>query len=146
MFRQYDNKYEEFLNCRAIKREQQRMAKTQTLAQNHTQPAEATHTFSYHAIVRAEQRGVNNKDIDYVLEYAKPQQQGKAIIYYLRHRDIPANDQRTQERLAGTALIVSASEPLIITVWRNRKSGSHKIRRKRKSFMYQPVTMQSQLF
>lgn len=85
---------------------------------------------SYHARIRAAQRSLSTADIAYILQYGRKYYAADAIFYFLVNRDIPKQDRRQMERLAGTAIIVNKERSTIITMWRNRQHGSRKIRRK----------------
>ena len=87
---------------------------------------------SDHAVSRAIQRGLPIEAINYILDHGKVFHKSGAIIYFLRKRDIPVNDQRYEQisRPEGTALVISKDRRTIITVWRNRNNGLKNIKRK----------------
>lgn len=85
---------------------------------------------SAHAEKRMRQRGLSYDDVFYVVRHGMKWHAADARIYYLRDKDLPSKDSARRERLRGTAVVVSRDEPLIITVWRNRKGGLRHIKRK----------------
>ncbi len=89
-------------------------------------------TLSEHAENRAAQRNLPLDAIDYIIDHAKMIRQSGSLYFYLRNRDIPAQDQRFEHiaRLAGTTLVVSPDRETIITLWRNRAGGLKHIRRR----------------
>lgn len=86
--------------------------------------------FSSHAARRICQRGLSIEDIGYVVSHGQKHHAADAIIYFLRDKDMPVKERRTHDRLCGTAVVMSRSEPLVITVWRNRQRGLQNIKRK----------------
>lgn len=90
--------------------------------------------FSSHAVLRAAQRNLTVGEIGYVINYGKRFRKAGALIYYLRKRDIPDWDRSEAEwmRLAGTAVIMAKDGRRVITVWRNRRKGLKRIKRKPK--------------
>ena len=85
-----------------------------------------------HSAVRAAQRGLSEKDIEYVFEFGSCYHGAGCIIYYLRRQDVPFPDLRCDwaRRLMGTALIVSKDDTTLVTAWRNRRTGLKQIRKK----------------
>ena len=85
-----------------------------------------------HSKLRSVHRCLSDEDIEYVYEYGTRIHSGGALVYYLRDRDIPLQDQRFDwaVRLAGTALVVSRDSRTLLTVWRNRQNGLKIIKRK----------------
>jgi len=88
--------------------------------------------FSHHARVRAAQRNLSGKEIDYVRAYGQKFHKAGALIYFLRKRDIPDWDRSDPDwmRLAGTAVIMAKDGRTVITVWRNNRSGLKQIKYK----------------
>jgi hypothetical protein len=88
------------------------------------------HVLSCHAQLRAKQRGLSQDDIHYVLRYGTRYYAANAIIYYLRHNNIPAEHRRSMDRLEGTAIFTAQERPWVITIWRNRQHGTRNLHRK----------------
>ena len=88
--------------------------------------------FSSHSALRAAQRNLTEQEICYVVDYGETFHRSGAVIYFLRQRDIPLADRRDEEivRLAGTAVVLSSDDRVLVTVWRNKRSGRKVIRRK----------------
>ncbi len=87
---------------------------------------------SIHSAIRTAQRGLNDDEIDYVYQFGSRYHAGGALVYFLRHRDVPLTDQRNDflTRLEGTALVVSPDNGTLLTTWRNRRNGLKQIRKK----------------
>jgi hypothetical protein len=87
-----------------------------------------------HSALRSAQRGLNGEEIDYVFEYGARFHSGGALIYYLRRQDVPVLDQRLDwiMRIVGTALVVDRDDQVLLTTWRNRRSGLKLIRKQSK--------------
>jgi hypothetical protein len=85
-----------------------------------------------HSEHRAAQRCLTVEEVEYVTHFGKRYFSDGAIIYYLRRKDLPAYDRRMDQwtRLIGTAVVLTVDRQLVITVWRNRKSGLKFIRRR----------------
>jgi hypothetical protein len=86
--------------------------------------------YSAHAKKRMSQRNLSPQDVGYVIAYGEKYRQAGALIYFLRKRDIPwwDQDQDRWTRLVGTAVILTKDGRRVITVWRNRQTGSKKLR------------------
>ena len=88
--------------------------------------------YTEHAIKRMAQRNVSEDQIAFILQYGYAVHRAGAVLVSLRDKDIPktlrADDQFA--RLAGTTVVLSRDEPLILTVWRNRDKGLQHIRQK----------------
>ena len=87
---------------------------------------------TYHSEYRSAQRGLTNEAIDYITQYGSTHHCAGALFYYLRNQDLPGDDRHWDWalRLVGTALVYSKDDRILITVWRNRKNGLKKIRKK----------------
>ncbi len=88
-----------------------------------------SYPFTEHAQLRMAQRGLSVADVRYVLRYGVYYYAGSAVIFFLAETDVPKADRRQYERLVGVA-VVTSYEGTVLTVWRNRKHGSHHIRAK----------------
>jgi hypothetical protein len=90
--------------------------------------------FTQHAQLRAAQWNLQSDEVDYVIRHGEHYHQAGALIYYLRHRDIPWQDRQVDRwmRLEGTAIILSKDGQRVITVWRNQRDGLNRIKRKPK--------------
>ncbi len=86
---------------------------------------------TFHARQRMAQRNLNKEEIRFVLQYGQRYYKEGIIHVFLGARDIPDDLYNRYGRLEGTVILVSPSGT-IITVYRNRKDGARKIRRKRK--------------
>jgi len=88
--------------------------------------------FTDHSTVRAAQRNLSGEEVYYVMHYGKQFHKAGALICFLRRRDIPEWDQCNDRliKLVGTAVILTKDGRTVITVWRNRKQGLKKIKRK----------------
>lgn len=93
-----------------------------------------------HSALRSAQRGLSEEEIEYVYQYASRYHRGGALIYYLRHRDVPTPDQSNDfaMRLVGTALVITRDGHTLLTTWRNRRRGMKQIRKKER---YQTVSI-----
>ena len=85
-----------------------------------------------HARRRMAQRNLSLKDIEYVFTHGRPYHRAGALIYYLRKRDLPDWDlpEDRWQRLAGTAVVLTKDGRVVITAWRDVRSGLKKIKRK----------------
>ena len=85
-----------------------------------------------HSATRAAQRNLMLDEIKYVTIFGKRFHRAGAIIYYLRECDIPPFDRSDPRwaRLIGTAVVLSKDGSTVITVWRNRRNGLKRIKRK----------------
>ncbi|MFC1878920.1 hypothetical protein ACFLZW_03305 [Chloroflexota bacterium] len=88
--------------------------------------------FSKHALVRMSQNALSQDEIHYVITHGQRFDKAGAMFFYLRKRDIPDWDRLDDRwmRLAGTAVILTKDERLVITVWRNQSRGLRHIKRK----------------
>lgn len=88
--------------------------------------------YTHHAIKRMAQRNVSEKQVAFILTHGYAVHRAGAVLVSLRDKDIPkklrADDQFA--RLAGTTVVLSREEPIILTVWRNRDKGLQHIRQK----------------
>jgi len=94
-----------------------------------------------HSSRRAAQRGLTFEEIEYIVWHGESFHRTGVVIYYLRTKDIPADDLRKDiwSRLVGSAVIVDWNSGTVITVWRNRRSGLKTIRRKPDYSSYKKV-------
>lgn len=92
--------------------------------------------FSYHAQVRAAQRGLSPEDIAYILSYGQRYHAADSVFYLLLAKNIQEGDCRKMSRLIGTAIIVDKAHTTVITIWRNRQNGMRNIRRKLAAVWY----------
>ena len=88
-----------------------------------------------HARKRMAQRNVSEVDILFILQHGHVTHCAGTIMVACRHKDIPEERLILDQfrRLDGVSIVMNRLEPLVITVWRNRKRGSRHIRRKRKN-------------
>lgn len=87
---------------------------------------------SEHTQLRMAQRNLSLDDVRYVLEYAHKLHKAGALIFYLRKKDIPPWDRSNARlsRLAGTAVVAARDGRVIVTTWRNLRSGLHHLKKK----------------
>lgn len=87
---------------------------------------------SDHARRRMAQRNVSERDISYIMGHGQESHCAGARLVTLRQCDISrqARQQATIARLEGVTLVLSRDEPLLLTVWRNRRAATRRIRRK----------------
>jgi hypothetical protein len=109
---------------------------------NNYPPASTQSSFAYvdmalaptwHAQQRMAQRNLSAAEIEYVLLYGQSWHKAGAIIVYLRRKDLPSSDQLDQrwQQLIGTTVVMSTiSERVVLTAYRNRRSGLRQIKRK----------------
>jgi hypothetical protein len=94
----------------------------------------ATLHFTVHSHKRMSQRGLSQRDVEYVVRNGTRYRKAGVIHCFLRKKDIPAGDRRDDalRRLEGTTVLL---DPLkgeeVITTYRNRNALS-KIRAKPK--------------
>ena len=88
--------------------------------------------YSQHALWRCAQRNLALDDVHYILFYGSISHKAGAVIYFLRDRDVPRFDRADNRRmrLVGTAVVCSPDGRTVVAVWRNRKNGLGKIKRK----------------
>lgn len=88
--------------------------------------------FSTHAWRRAVQRHLSEEAIQYIIANGVLERKAGARIFYLRACDIPEKDQAIDRwsKLVGSAVLLSSDGQVIITVWRNRRTGLRRIKRK----------------
>jgi hypothetical protein len=87
-----------------------------------------------HARLRMAQRNVSGADISYIIRYGEEVHRAGAVLVTLRQRDIPKEERPNPilTRLEGVTVVLSRDESIILTVWRNRRQGSKRIRNKAK--------------
>lgn len=80
------------------------------------------------------QRNLSAEDVAYVLKHGSCRFGLGAMFRFLGWKNIPKQDRNRAEiaRLEGTALVINSETGELITVWRNRQSGSMRIKRKPK--------------
>lgn len=85
-----------------------------------------------HAQQRMAQRNVSLPDIFYVLQHGTRFYCAGTVQVHLRKIDVPYRDRKCQElsRLEGATVVLSRCNASVLTVWRNRQSGVHHIRKK----------------
>jgi hypothetical protein len=93
-----------------------------------------------HSSFRAAQRGLTDEEIEYVFQFGSRFHSGGALIYFLRRQDLPKPDLRWDwaNHLVGTALVCTKQGDILVTVWRNRRSGL-KLIRKKENHHYNPL-------
>lgn len=95
-----------------------------------------------HAEKRMAQRNLSLDDVLFTMQHGKIFHRAGALIVYLRAKDIPKHSRRNEKirKLEGTTVILSREEPSILTVYRNRRNGLRKIKRKPKYNCPRPIT------
>lgn len=86
-----------------------------------------------HAKLRMAQRNLSNEEVSYVLLYGQSWHKAGATITYLREKDMPFADQAEQklQRLIGAIVVTTTdSDRVILTAYRNRRSGLRNIKHK----------------
>jgi hypothetical protein len=85
-----------------------------------------------HVRLRMAQRNVSSGEISYIISHGQEVHRAGAILFILRQRDIPKEERHKAviSRLEGTTVVLSREEPVVLTVWRNRRLGTSHIRRK----------------
>lgn len=93
-----------------------------------------TMTIQYkaHARKRMAHRSLSEEEINVVLTYGEVHHKAGAVFFYLRRCDIPADEPQAKhwESLAGTAVVLTKDQQIILTTWRNERSGLKNIKRK----------------
>jgi hypothetical protein len=90
---------------------------------------------SFHAEKRMAQRNVSFEDVVFVLENGRKLHKAGAVFYFLRKCDIPDLEPEFS-RLEGTTVVLSRETATIITVYRNRKKGLRRVKRKTERSRY----------
>lgn len=84
---------------------------------------------SQHSKERAAQRRLTPEELEYVRQFGKRFFCEGARVYFLREKDLPRADRRRRwKNLVGTAVVMTLDLQVVITTWRNRKSGLKFIR------------------
>lgn len=98
-----------------------------------TEPTATLPALTEHARRRMAQRNLSCKDIVYAMGHGRVINRAGAVFVHLGRSDIPDEDRAEPSitRLEGVTLVLSAVEPIVLTVWRNREQGLRHIRRKR---------------
>ncbi|MBE2225108.1 MAG: DUF4258 domain-containing protein [Anaerolineae bacterium] len=88
--------------------------------------------YTHHARQRMAQRNVSEAQISFILEHGEEIHCAGARLVHLRRKDIPEHIRKvdTFARLEGVAVVLSNTDPIILTVWRNRSHSSRHIRHK----------------
>ena len=89
-------------------------------------------SFTRHAQKRMAQRNVSESDISFILQHSHETHCAGVLLITCRYKDIPKShlDMDRFRKLDGVTVVMSHSEPTILTVWRNRQHGQRHIRRK----------------
>jgi len=100
-----------------------------------TKQKELSHnTFIYtdHARQRMAQRNVSEGQISFILEHGEEIHCAGARLVHLRRKDIPQPFRKVDNfaQLVGCTVVLSIADPVIMTVWRDRRHGLHRIRHK----------------
>lgn len=92
----------------------------------------STIIYTNHAIKRMAQRNVSENQVSFILKHGYAVHRAGAVLVSLRDKDIPKKLRADNQfaRLAGTTVVLSREEPIILTVWRNRDKGLQHIRQK----------------
>jgi hypothetical protein len=101
---------------------------------NKTYPVDNLPILTDHARQRMAQRNLRRKDVAYIMGYGRTFHRAGAVFVHLRRKDIPVKDRYDPAitRLEGATIVLSDTESVIMTVWRNRDQGLRQIRRKRR--------------
>jgi hypothetical protein len=86
-----------------------------------------------HAKCRLAQRNLSPEEIGFVLLYGQSWHKAGAIITHLRRKDIPSSgqvDPRWRQLIGVTVITPTRSERIILTAYRNRRSGLRNIKHK----------------
>ena len=99
--------------------------------------------FTEHAELRCAQRNVSKGDALYVMEHSRPQYSAGSKLYFLRRRDVSAEDLRDPriQRLIGVCVLTKQVKPntiVVLTLYHNEKSGLKDHRRKDKTYRRKP--------
>lgn len=88
--------------------------------------------YSAHLVQRMAQRNLNCKDVDYIMRYGCTYHRAGAAITVLRGKDIPITDRADAAcaRLEGSVVVADPHSGILITVYRNRRDGPQRVRRK----------------
>ncbi|CAN5480436.1 hypothetical protein BH23CHL4_BH23CHL4_03260 [soil metagenome] len=92
-------------------------------------------SITHHAARRLAQRNLDSSDVSYVAIHGRAHYAAHALFIHLGRRDIPADDFKVDRirRLEGTILVLDPGDGRVLaTAYRNRRSGSRNIKRKRK--------------
>ena len=85
-----------------------------------------TMSYTSHARDRQAQRNLSAADVEFVWEYGRRYRCAGALHIFLGRRDLPEDKMlyRRFARLEGTTLVLddSYAEPVLITVYRNRRA------------------------
>ena len=88
------------------------------------------YTITKHAAQRMAQRNVSIGDLAIVLKFGRKRRCTGGEIFFLGERNLPKGSEKQLARLVGTFVIVV--NDCVMTVIRNRKKGSTKVKRKPK--------------
>jgi hypothetical protein len=95
----------------------------------HKQCATLNWEITNHAQLRMSQRNLTANEIEFVTTHGTLHMAADAVFFYLRRKDIPKEMRRQSvySRLVGTTVVVGQDLVEVITVYRNRKSGMHRL-------------------
>lgn len=88
--------------------------------------------YTNHARQRMAQRNVSDRQISFILEHGEEIHCAGARFVHLRRKDIPQPFRKVDDfaQLIGSTVVLSIADPVIMTVWRNRRHGLRHIRHK----------------
>ena len=100
---------------------------------NERQTTIVTPILTNHARQRMAQRNLSCKDVAYIIDFGRIVHRSGAVFIHLGRKDIPADDRGNPiiARLEGATVVLSDTESVVLTVWRNREQGLRHIRRKK---------------
>ncbi len=101
------------------------MTKTQIISSN-----DQTYNHTFHSSVRANQRGISNDDILFVIQNSKPVYKQNFCFYSLKNR-IYYTGKFTNDHLINMVVVTDDRSSTIITVYKSQKAWK-KIRQKSK--------------
>lgn len=77
-----------------------------------------------HAETRMNQRAISRAEIAFVLAYGSRYHSGGVLHRFLRRCDIPPQERRQWEYLAGMVVVLDSLGETVITTYKNRKPGA----------------------
>lgn len=88
--------------------------------------------FTQHAGLRQAQRNLSSQDLDMVLLYGETLSCAGAVFFHLRRKDVTCDDtaQLRAERLVGVTVVLDPTQQWVVTVYRNRRRGLWRLKRK----------------
>ncbi len=112
---------------------------------NTTSPRSRSHRSVDHATLRRAQRGVNDRELDYVLRHGSRIQRTGVTFCMLRRVDVPDQDRRNDHlmKLVGTVVLINEFGQHV-TVYRNQDAWRTIKRksRRRSPAKYDPMLVQ----